>query len=238
MYVQTVSRTSLIPQSYKASKLSTVLQDTQFASQAAHRRMHRTINTIDCSHASCVAPTRRAASIWSKDYGAHDYKCCSMVHTDNTLFRCRDAFGNLRVDEMDADVAPSDHFSVVLEAISYDYDEDGSTTLGGVYGATGSGGTVVTGKLEFDAENGVFLVEYVPFVAGTHLLNVTFQVNCEVKDFSFYFFPRFGSKPEWLISLTHQTRLTFFSRDCSSCLPQCPHRRELPNARACLVIDR
>ncbi|CAM9146088.1 unnamed protein product, partial [Ectocarpus sp. 8 AP-2014] len=87
----------------------------------------------------------------------------------------RDAFGNLRVDEMDADVAPSDHFSVVLEAISYDYDEYGSATLGGVYGAAGSGGTVVTGKLEFDAENGVFLVEYVPFVAGTHLLNVTFQ---------------------------------------------------------------
>ncbi|CAM9996213.1 unnamed protein product, partial [Ectocarpus sp. 12 AP-2014] len=87
----------------------------------------------------------------------------------------RDAFGNLRVDEMDADVAPSDHFSVVLEAITYDYVEDGSTTLGGVHGAAGSGGTVVTGNLEFDAENGVFLVEYVPFVAGTHLLNVTFQ---------------------------------------------------------------
>lgn len=93
----------------------------------------------------------------------------------------RDAFGNLRVDEMDADVAPSDHFSVVLEAISYNNDDDGSTTLGGVYGAAGSGGTVVTGKLEFDAENGVFLVEYVPFVAGTHLLNVTFQVTCEVE---------------------------------------------------------
>lgn len=84
------------------------------------------------------------------------------------------------MDEIDADVAPSDHFSVVLEAVSYD-DDDGSTTLGGVYGAAGSGGTVVTGKLEFDAENGVFLVEYVPFVAGTHLLNVTFQVNCDIK---------------------------------------------------------
>lgn len=90
------------------------------------------------------------------------------------MFR-RDAFGNLRVDESDSDVAISDHFSVVLEAID-DANSDGDTALDGVYGAAGSGGTVVTGTLEFDAENGVFLAEYVPFVAGTHLLNITFQV--------------------------------------------------------------
>lgn len=85
----------------------------------------------------------------------------------------RDTFGNLRVDETDADLAASDRFTVVLEAI----DNGDGTTLGGVYGAAGSGGAVVTGKLEFDAERGVFLAEYVPFVAGTHLLNVTFQAS-------------------------------------------------------------
>lgn len=90
----------------------------------------------------------------------------------------RDAFGNLRLDETDADVPSSDHFSVVLEAIDYDtnYANDGET-LGGAYGAVGSGGRVVSGTLEFLEEGGVFMVEYVPFVAGTHLLNVTFQVQ-------------------------------------------------------------
>lgn len=73
-------------------------------------------------------------------------------------------------------MASSDHFSVVLEAID-DANSDGDSTLDGVYGAAGSGGTVVTGTLEFDAESGMFLAEYVPFVAGTHLLNVTFQVQ-------------------------------------------------------------
>lgn len=86
----------------------------------------------------------------------------------------RDAFGNLRVDETDADLAASDRFSVVLEAV--DDDGDG-TTLDGVYGAAGSGGAVVTGSLEFDAETGVFVAEYVPFMAGTHLLSVTFQAR-------------------------------------------------------------
>lgn len=90
----------------------------------------------------------------------------------------RDAFGNLRLDETDPDVPSSDRFSVVLEAIDYDtsFVNDGDT-LDGVYGAAGSGGRVVSGTLEFLAEGGVFMVEYVPFVAGTHLLNVTFQVQ-------------------------------------------------------------
>lgn len=81
------------------------------------------------------------------------------------------------MDESDSDVAVADRFSVVLEAIDNDANSDSDTALDGVYGSTGSGGTVVTGTLEFDAENGVFLAEYVPFVAGTHLLNVTFQVT-------------------------------------------------------------
>lgn len=99
----------------------------------------------------------------------------SLSHVD------RDAFGNLRHDEEDSDLASSDRFTVVLEAIDYDYDYDNGNgddaTLGGVYGSAGSGGTVVTGKLEFDSESGVFVSEYVPFVAGTHLLNVTLQVR-------------------------------------------------------------
>lgn len=72
-------------------------------------------------------------------------------------------------------MAISDHFSVVLEAID-EANSDENTVLDGVYGAAGSGGRVVMGTLEFDAESGVFSAEYVPFVAGTHLLNVTFQV--------------------------------------------------------------
>ena len=88
----------------------------------------------------------------------------------------RDAFGNLRVDERDADVPASDRFSVVLEATETDDNGEG-TTMDGVYGSAGNGGAVVTGKLTFDEESGMFLVEYVPFVAGTHLLSVTFQVT-------------------------------------------------------------
>ena len=68
-------------------------------------------------------------------------------------------------------------FSVVLEAVDYDYDtgsDDG--VLRGVYGAAGSGGKVVTGTLEYVPEDGVFAAEYTPFVAGTHRLSVTFQV--------------------------------------------------------------
>lgn len=64
-----------------------------------------------------------------------------------------------------------------------DYDElndDDEPTLGGVYGAAGNGGKVVTASLEFsedeDRPNG-FLATYVPFIAGTHLLNVTYKVR-------------------------------------------------------------
>lgn len=85
----------------------------------------------------------------------------------------RDEFGNLRVDETDQDVPASDRFSVVLEAVDYDTDND---ILGGVYGSAGSGGKVVTGTMEFLPEYGVLIAEYLPFMAGTHLLNVTFQV--------------------------------------------------------------
>lgn len=77
------------------------------------------------------------------------------------------------MDETDQDVPVSDLFSVVLGAVDYDTDND---ILGGVYGAAGSGGKVVTGTLEFIPEYGVFIAEYRPFMAGTHLLNVTFRV--------------------------------------------------------------
>lgn len=77
------------------------------------------------------------------------------------------------MDETDQDVPASDRFSVVLGAVDYD---SGNGILGGVYGAAGSGGKVVTGTLEFIPEYGVFIAEYLPFMAGTHLLNVTFQV--------------------------------------------------------------
>lgn len=70
-------------------------------------------------------------------------------------------------------MAESDLFSVVLEAIEYDTGD----TLGGVYGSAGSGGKVVTGSVELLLEQGVLSAEYMPFVAGTHLLNVTFQVR-------------------------------------------------------------
>lgn len=70
-------------------------------------------------------------------------------------------------------MAESDLFSVVLEAVDYDNDD----TLGGVHGSAGSGGKVVTGTVELVREEGVLAAEYVPFVAGTHLLNVTFQVR-------------------------------------------------------------
>ncbi|CAM9128397.1 unnamed protein product, partial [Laminaria digitata] len=85
----------------------------------------------------------------------------------------RDAFGNLRIDETDTDVAESEsgRFLVVLEAVDY----DSGDTLGGVHGSAGSGGKVVTGTVELVLEEGVLVAEYVPFVAGTHLLNVTFQ---------------------------------------------------------------
>lgn len=111
---------------------------------------------------------------------------CSALHSSplvpSNFKNARDAFGNLRVDETDPDVPSSDRFSVVLEAIDYDtsFANDGET-LNGVYGAAGSGGRVVSGTLEFLAEGGVFRVEYVPFVAGTHLLNVTFQVQQHTK---------------------------------------------------------
>lgn len=60
----------------------------------------------------------------------------------------------------------------MLEAVDY----DGEETLDGVYGSAGSGGKVVAGTLVFVPEEGVFSAEYTPFVAGTHRLNVTFQV--------------------------------------------------------------
>lgn len=78
------------------------------------------------------------------------------------------------MDDTDEDVGPSDRFSVVLEAMDYDV---GGYNLDGVYRAAGSGGKVVTGTLEFISDEGIFTAEYVPFVAGTHRLNVTFQVR-------------------------------------------------------------
>lgn len=63
----------------------------------------------------------------------------------------------------------------MLEAV--DNDNGDGATLDGVYGSAGSGGAVVTGSLEYDAESGVFFVEYVPFVAGTHLLSVTHEAS-------------------------------------------------------------
>lgn len=82
---------------------------------------------------------------------------------------------------MDPDVVKLAHFSAVLEAVDYDDNSgsDGEDNLGGVYGAAGSGGRVVAASLEVveePDESGVFLATYVPFVAGTHLLNVTYQV--------------------------------------------------------------
>ncbi len=81
-------------------------------------------------------------------------------------------------------MAASDRFSVVLEATEAGDGGGDDITLDGVYGAAGSGGAVVTGTIEFDAAGGVFMAEYVPFVAGTHLLSVTFQVMYAVPMFS------------------------------------------------------
>lgn len=74
-------------------------------------------------------------------------------------------------------MAASDRFSVVLEATETGDGDGDDTTLDGVHGAAGNGGAVVTGSIEFDSASGVFVAEYVPFVAGTHLLSVTFQVK-------------------------------------------------------------
>lgn len=63
---------------------------------------------------------------------------------------------------------------MVLEAVD---SGDGTAAVDAFYGAAGSGGAVVTGSLEFDAKGGVFVAEYVPFVAGTHLLSITFQAS-------------------------------------------------------------
>eukprot|EP00752_Nemacystus_decipiens_P001537 g1506.t1 len=104
----------------------------------------------------------------SEAFGAGTVSAVAAVPSALTIVP-RDAFGNLRADEPDTDLAASDLFSVVLEAVD-STNADGAT-LDGVYGAAGSGGAVVTGSLEFDAESGVFFAEYVPFVAGTHLLS-------------------------------------------------------------------
>lgn len=114
-----------------------------------------------------------ALPIWSRP-------CLSAKHVYLEK-RKRDEFGNLRIDETDPDVTKSAHFSAVLEAVDYDDNSgsDGEHTLGGVYGAAGTGGRVVTASLDIVQEvdeSEVFLATYVPFVAGTHSLNVTYQV--------------------------------------------------------------
>lgn len=89
------------------------------------------------------------------------------------------------MDDKYPDVVQSDRFSALLEAMDYDSDditsgEESSSEggrLGGVFGAAGSGGRVVTATVEYLEREGVFVAEYVPFVAGIHRLNVTFQVR-------------------------------------------------------------
>lgn len=77
-------------------------------------------------------------------------------------------------------MASSDHFSVVLESVNYYSDK----TLGGFYGAAGAKGKVVTGSLEFVSKEGIYAVDYLPFLAGEHRLNVTFQAGRNIYDAS------------------------------------------------------
>eukprot|EP00903_Cladosiphon_okamuranus_P013586 g12653.t2 len=109
---------------------------------------------------SPLALTVRSALTSGRDseaFGAGTVSAVAALPSKLTILP-RDAFGNLRVDETDINLAASDRFSVVLEAI--DTDSDVGTTLGGVYGAAGSGGAVVTGSVEFGAGGGLFLAEY------------------------------------------------------------------------------